>query len=614
MIQQQGFGRFGGQGFGVARSPAVASLQSALRALAVATRDGSLNLTADGAIGPRTVAAVNRAFTVHIGPGQAPATFRTGRLTAQAITNQAGALTTYVNQEAARRGAKPAAAPGSAAYMKEMEAQIRARVPSAQIGPVPTKPTVATPVTSATMRALIANLQRALAQLGTVVRDGVLIAVKPDGVAGPRTVVAVNRAFTTHIGPGQSPAQFRTGRLTTPEVQASAPALTILISKEAARRSAVSTPGAPAATVTPAYPPTASGLQNALGYLARSTGDRSLAVRPDGKIGPATAAAVNRALVSYVRSPQAAPYKTGRLTVAQVKAQVATLTPLISGEAAARHFGANPPATSTPPRGAPAPTPGSAPVAPTGTRPPRIKAGRSAPLAVLQTRLGQLGRLTGDTSLMVTVDGVTGPKTAAAVNKALTGYVANAPAALKTGRLTAAQVRAQAPQLAQVVADEVSRRGSTPAIAPPEGSPAIEPESTSDEGGGGGGQQPADEPVTYQPPAAPYTPSVGPAPGQPAYAPPEGGGGYAPPEGGGGGGGEMVPGGGGGEMAPPPEAAASSEFPWKYVGIGVGVLALTTVVIVLATKKSGGEKSSKSSRSSGEDGRSPAFFPEAQAA
>jgi lysozyme family protein len=609
MIQQQGFGRFGGQGFGAAKSPAVAALQSALRALAAATRDGSLNLVSDGVLGPKTVAAVNRAFTVHIGPGQAPATFRTGRLTQQAVANQASVLTTYVNQEATRRGAKSTAAPGSAAYLQEMKKQIEARVPSAQTTYVPTKPTVATPVTPSTMKALIANLQRALAQLGTVVRDGVLMAIKADGAIGPKTVVAVNRAFTTHIGAGQSPAQFRTGRLTTPEIQASAPALTVLLSKEASRRAAVSTPGAPAATTTPAYPPTAIGLQNALGYLARETGDRTLAVKPDGKIGPATAAAVNRALVAYVRSPQATLYKTGRFTVAQVKAQIPMLTSFISGEAAARHFGANPPASAGAPRGAPAVSPSSAPVAPTGTRAPKIRAGRSAPLSVLQTRLGQLGRLVGDTSLMITVDGLTGPRTAAAVNKAMTSYVANAPAQLKTGRLTPQQVMAQAPQLAQIMAEEVGNRGSTPAIAPPEGSPAIEP---GDEGGSTSTQ--AEEGVSYQPPAAPYTPSVGPAPSaQPSYQPPpEGGGGYAP-EGGGGGGGELAPPpGGGGEMVPAPEAA-SSEFPWKYVGIGVGVLALTTVVIVLATRKSDGGQSSKSSKSSGE-GRSPAFFPEAQAA
>ena len=68
-----------GQHFAAARSnAAVAQLQTALNALSTATRDRSIALTADGVAGPATVRAVNRAFTVHIGPGQAPATFRTG--------------------------------------------------------------------------------------------------------------------------------------------------------------------------------------------------------------------------------------------------------------------------------------------------------------------------------------------------------------------------------------------------------------------------------------------------------------------------------------------------------------------------------------------------------
>jgi hypothetical protein len=78
------------------------------------------------------------------------------------------------------------------------------------------------------------------------------MAVKADGIIGPASAAAVNRAFTTHIGAGQSPAQFRTGALTIFSVAQYAPDLTKLLAAETLRRG-----GAPAAAVRGTFPSTA---------------------------------------------------------------------------------------------------------------------------------------------------------------------------------------------------------------------------------------------------------------------------------------------------------------------------------------------------------------------
>lgn len=85
---------------------------------------------------------------------------------------------------------------------------------------------------------IFARLQRGLRTLGAVARDGALAAIKPDGVLGPRTVVAVNRALTRHIGAGQAPAAFRTGALTLAQVAANANTIIPVIEAEVSRRGA----------------------------------------------------------------------------------------------------------------------------------------------------------------------------------------------------------------------------------------------------------------------------------------------------------------------------------------------------------------------------------------
>lgn len=88
------------------RSIYALALQNALRSLGLATRDAALSsLTVDGFIGPQTVAATNRAFTQHIGSGQAPADVRTGQLSLHDVAAKAQQLAVLVATELTRRGA-----------------------------------------------------------------------------------------------------------------------------------------------------------------------------------------------------------------------------------------------------------------------------------------------------------------------------------------------------------------------------------------------------------------------------------------------------------------------------------------------------------------------------
>lgn len=93
-----------GSEFGAA-SQDVATLQNALVALGKGIGDTSLSkLTIDGLIGPKTTAATNRAFTVHLGSGQAPASYRTGAMSQAQVETSANTLAAYIETELVRRG------------------------------------------------------------------------------------------------------------------------------------------------------------------------------------------------------------------------------------------------------------------------------------------------------------------------------------------------------------------------------------------------------------------------------------------------------------------------------------------------------------------------------
>lgn len=101
-------------------------------------------------------------------------------------------------------------------------------------------------------------LQNAVRALGRQVGDPVLAALAVDGFVGPKTTEAVNRAFTTHIGSGQAPADVRTGALSLTDVATRAPQLTQLASAEVVRRGGA-VPAPPAMKATPAAAKAATG-------------------------------------------------------------------------------------------------------------------------------------------------------------------------------------------------------------------------------------------------------------------------------------------------------------------------------------------------------------------
>ena len=80
-------------------------LQAALVTLGKVTGSATLKaIVVDGAIGAKTVAAVNWAFTKHLGAGQAPAELRTGKLDLAFVKANAGMLADLIETEIARRG------------------------------------------------------------------------------------------------------------------------------------------------------------------------------------------------------------------------------------------------------------------------------------------------------------------------------------------------------------------------------------------------------------------------------------------------------------------------------------------------------------------------------
>ncbi len=65
---------------------------------------------------------------------------------------------------------------------------------------------------------------------------------------------------------------------------------------------------------------------------------------------------------------------------------------------------------------------------------------RSPSIQQVQYALNQAAAFTADPSLRVTPDGVIGPHTRAAVNRALSIYASDAPYPLRSGRLTGGQI------------------------------------------------------------------------------------------------------------------------------------------------------------------------------
>lgn len=97
------------------------------------------------------------------------------------------------------------------------------------------------------------------------------------------------------------------------------------------------------------------------------------------------------------------------------------------------------------------------------------KAVASAPVAAMQRAIRDFGSVIRDPALIkLAVDGLIGPKTAAAANRMLRQHIGagQAPENLRTGVLTPAQVAASAAQITQLVTAEAHRRGFDTFVGP----------------------------------------------------------------------------------------------------------------------------------------------------
>ncbi len=194
-----------------------------------------------------------------------------------------------------------------------------------------------------------------------------------------------------------------------------------------------------------------AALQRALRDFGKQIRDTQLAaIGVDGLIGPKTVAATNRVLRQHIGAGQApAELRTGVLTSAEVVGAADTITKLINTEARRRGFGIY--------------------VGP-AVADKDLVTGKTAAAAEVQLALKNFGKQVGDKTLAAIVnDGKMGPKTAAAANRMLTVHVGagQAPANLRTGTLSQAEILAASSQIVQIINTEARRRGFGIYVGPP---------------------------------------------------------------------------------------------------------------------------------------------------
>lgn len=405
------------------------------------------------------------------------------------------------------------------------------------------------PAANRAPRARIQYMQAALKTLGSKVGDKVLTGIAADGIIGPKTATAVNKAITSY-GIKAPKRLYTVGDLLDAAVVEE-------IAKAVSDKAATVAKPVPAASAKPTKSPTMQRLQQAVVALGKKVKDAALVISADGIVGPKTVAAVNKALRVYATTADPA-VRTGRLLAAEIQMNAEKFAQAVE--------------TALTTRGAAVPKkPADAPKGSTL---------RSPAISQIQQNLGQLGALVKDAGLVVTVDGINGPKTAAAVNRALQKYANGAPASLRTGKLSTAQVTAQASSIVDALGKAIATRGATPIPAqtpPSEAEPVTTPDS--DETAPPG-------PVAKAVPPSSLPQGTVPPPGTIAPGSPDGDeGGFAPPPGafpGGGGSptatapgskmpitpGTFVPG-AGGEMTTTPNTAVPGMTPGMIPGDGM---------------------------------------------
>jgi pilus assembly protein FimV len=326
----------------------------------------------------------------------------------------------------------------------------------------------------------------------------------------------------------------------------------------------------PAAKSKPTPDAGVTKLQHTLNSLAQRTGDSALSLKVDGLIGPKTAAATNRAFVKYGAAVGAPPeVRTGRLTPANVLATAGDLA-----------FFVEKMVDKSLPKASPAQK--KAVEQKQAAVKKKAAATRSDAIIALQRAVRTLGVIVEDGALALTIDGLIGPKTTAATNRALSRYVQDAPPLLATGSLSQDAVVSAAAAITELVIAEAKRRQATPASQrkkpvtsksksqAPDALPRITipaPYSTAPE--------PAEVPEPSQAPPVtipqPYVPPPAPA-ASPTPAP-------VVPD-------QVLPPGERDITTAPKPAPEVKPFPWPWViAGGAGVIGLVAVTVLIARKK-----------------------------
>jgi lysozyme family protein len=325
----QGVVQMGGFGAAAKKSAAVKALQGAIHALGQAVGDKSLAITADGIIGPKTVAAVNRAFKTHLNAIVYNVVSGAAGMTSTQVASHASELTAAITDFLRSKGIKTAAA-----SMKTTSAASKATTAKA---PTKTAPTRVSKSVS------VQRLQQAVRILGQQKGDKSLL-IATDGLIGPKTVAAANRALQKYAS--EAPPEYRTGALTASQISTMADNLVPYLHQTADVAHAPSTSSARVPATAPKGKAAVAALQQALQSLGQNAGDSTLmAIAADGLVGPKTTSAVNRAFTQYIAAAYApAQLRTGRLTNASVSTNAAKLADLVNRESVRRAGTASAPA------------------------------------------------------------------------------------------------------------------------------------------------------------------------------------------------------------------------------------------------------------------------------
>lgn len=464
--------------FGATSRAVIQQLQQALRTLGQLVRDPVLQIKPDGIVGPATRRAVNAALVKYMAR-TAPARIRKGNLTINTITKHADDLFNRVTAEVTlrRKGRTVAADTEVPAALRPGPAPAPAPAPRAAPAPSGAK-------------AVVAAMQRAVADLGRRVKDRNLAKIAADGIVGPMTRAAVNTALSKY-----APSPLRPP-LSIAQIRATAKTITDIVNAAQApdRR-----PLPPQALVRPQEKPASKAdirrLQAEIAALGKLVNNAALQIAADGIVGPNTAAALNT--VFKLAAPQVPPDLRGkRLTVEQIKGDVVRLASIVNQIRGRAEEQAEAEASQQ-----------------------VAKQQLTALVARMQRALVGYGRRVGDERLQVTATGIIDEPTLRAINATFTRHITEPVGFPKKSSYNEADVKKHAYEMTLAI-EEGMATTPMPALRPvpppaPAPTPVQVPEDDAPE------PAPEDEPVEVPPEApipAPVPAARRPAP-RPAPAP-----------------------------------------------------------------------------------------------